>query len=376
MISRIDRGKYQPVYREVLSMRKLVILFVLVSICFAGAASADITKELYPGEKDLYEAAKKESGLNSYDTGPTWANWQALFDGFEARYGIQINYNDLGSGATVVRLDKEKNNPQGDTAYYFMPFGAAAGEKGLTEAFKPTNFDRIPDTLKDPEGKWFCIHKATIVFVVNKNLVKDVPQGWEDLLDAKYKKSVVYLDPRTTGIGYAITIATTYAKGGNLDNMETGIDYLAELQKAGNVRMIEKTTEYDKFIKGEIPIWITYDMNAYRAKYIAGLGDDVEIVIPGEGTIASPYAISLVKGGPNPNAGKLWLNYITSEEGQGLFARGFVRPILPGFDFPEEVADKFLPDSDYERVMDVDWVKASQVQKEAAELWGSRVLGE
>jgi putative spermidine/putrescine transport system substrate-binding protein len=357
-------------------MRKLTVFLVLFSLCLAGAAWAEITEELYPGEKELYEAAKQESGLNSYDTGPTWANWQALFDGFEARYGIQINYNDLGSGATVVRLEKEMNNPQGDTAYYFMPFGEAAAQKGVTEPFKPVNFERIPDTMKDPDGNWFCIHKATIVFAVNKNYVKNTPKGWKDLLKPEYSKSVVYLDPRTTGIGYAITIATTYALGGDLDDMATGIDYLAELQKAGNVRMIEKTTEYDKFIKGEIPIWITYDMNAYRAKYIAGLKDAVEIVIPEEGTIASPYAISLVKGGPNPNAGKLWLNYILSEEGQGLFAKGFVRPILPDFDFPPEVADKFLPDADYERVIDVDWVKASEVQKDAAEMWGSKVLGE
>ncbi len=83
-----------------------------------------------------------------------------------------------------------------------------------------------------------------------------------------------------------------------------------------------------------------------------------------------------MKGGPNPNAGKLWLNYILSEEGQGLFAKGFVRPILPGFKMPDEVASKFLPDEDYARAKDVDWVKAQVVQKDAATLWGSKVLGE
>ena len=244
----------------------------------------------------------------------------------------------------------------------------------MTEPFKPANFDLIPAELKDPDGNWFCIHKATVVFVINKNLVKETPKGWQELLSPKYSKSVVYLDTRTAGIGYAIVIATTYAHGGDLDNLGKGIDYLAELQKSGNVRMIEKTTEFDKFVKGEIPIWITYDMNAYRARYIAGLGDAIDIVIPEEGTITAPYAISLVKGGPNPNAGKLWLNYILSSEGQGSLP-GFVRPILPGFKMPEDVADKFLPDSDYARAKDVDWVKAQQVQKRpptsgAAKCWG------
>ena len=357
-------------------MRKHAGKALLALIAVLLLAGACFGEELYPGENALAEAAKKEKGLNSYDTGPTWANWQALFDGFEKRYGIQITWNDLGSGATVVRLDKERNNPQGDTAYYFMPSGDAARERGVTEPFKPVNFDLIPAELKDPDGNWFCIHKATVVFVINKNLVKETPKGWQDLLDPKYSKSVVYLDPRTAGIGYAIVIATTYAHGGDLDHLDKGIDYLASLQKSGNVRMIEKTTEFDKFVKGEIPIWITYDMNAYRARYIAGLGDAIDIVIPEEGTITAPYAMSLVKGGPNPNAGKLWLNYILSSEGQGLFAKGFVRPILPGFEMPADVADKFLPASDYGRAKDVDWVKAQKVQKEAASLWGSKVLGE
>jgi len=33
--------------------------------------------ELYAGEKALYEAAKKEGMVVSFDTGPTWANWAA-----------------------------------------------------------------------------------------------------------------------------------------------------------------------------------------------------------------------------------------------------------------------------------------------------------
>ncbi len=145
------------------------------------------------------------------------------------------------------------------------------------------NFDLILLSSRSRKENWFCIHKATVVFVINKNLVKETPRGWQELLSPKYSKSVVYLDPRTAGIGYAIVIATTYAHGGDLDHLDKGIDYLAALRRNPGTRMIEKTTEFDKFVKGEIPIWITYDMNAYRARYIAGLGDAIDIVIPGEG---------------------------------------------------------------------------------------------
>lgn len=354
----------------------LSFLVAMVGLTLLAGVAFGFDTELYPGERELWEKAKQEGGLNSYDTGPTWANWQGQFYAFTDRYGIEINYNDLGSGATVVRLEKESNNPQADTAYYFMPFGALAAEKGLTEAFKPVNFERLPGLIKDPEGKWFSVHKGTVVFVINKRLVKESPKSWKDLLDPRFRKSVVYLDPRTTGIGYAITIATTFSHGGDLENMAPGMDYLAQLHQAGNVRLIEKTTPFDKFAKGEIPVWITYDWNGYRAKYIAGLGDAVEIIVPEEGTITAPYAVSMVKGGPNPNTAKLWLNFIMTDMGQGIFAKGFVRPSVPGVRLPGEVAAKFLPESDYARAKDVDWVKAQSVQKQAAQMWGSKVLGE
>ncbi|HOK20058.1 MAG TPA: iron ABC transporter substrate-binding protein, partial [Thermosynergistes sp.] len=131
-------------------VKVLAVIAVLFGAFCSAAPAGAIEQELYPGEKELHEAALKEGALYSYDTGPTWANWQGLFDAFKQRYGIEVTWNDLGSGATVVRLEKENNNPQADTAYYFMPFGALAKERGVTEGFKPVNFDKIPDLLKDP----------------------------------------------------------------------------------------------------------------------------------------------------------------------------------------------------------------------------------
>ena len=92
-----------------------------------GAAIAQTvldSPELYSGEKALYEAAKKEGMVVSFDTGPTWANWAAEFAAFKKRYPeVEIVYNDIGSGATVVALDKARNRPQADTAYYFAASG-------------------------------------------------------------------------------------------------------------------------------------------------------------------------------------------------------------------------------------------------------------
>ncbi|RYF42167.1 MAG: extracellular solute-binding protein [Comamonadaceae bacterium] len=328
--------------------------------------------ELYPGEKALYAAAEKEGLVVSFDTGPEWANWKSLFRDFKKRYPeVEITYNDLGSAATVVALDKTRRRPQADTAYYFAASAVDAVKKDVVAPFQPVNFDKLPPVFREASGKWFTIHTLNIAFLVNRKLVKTVPTGWADLLKPEYKNTVVYLDPRSTGVGQVMVFAAAYANGGSVDNIKPGIDFLGQLHAAGNVQRVEGTTPYAKFLKGEIPIWISYENDGLKAKHVDGMGDAMEVVIPKEASVAAPYAISLVKNGPNPNAGKLWLNFIMSEAGQSLFAQGFVRPAVPGVKLSADVQAR-MPVAPQLRPLDV--VKASEQKAEVDKLWAQAVL--
>jgi len=356
-------------------MKKLIIGAIAASlIAFSSAAKAFEGAELYEGEKTLYEAAQKEGLIVSFDTGPTWANWSAQFKAFKERYpGVEMVYNDLGSAATVVALDKSRNRPQADTAYYFAGSALDAADKDVVEGFKPVNFDKLPDAFKSADGKWFTIHTLNVAFLVNKNLVKNAPASWADLKKPEYANSVVYLDPRSTGQGQVVVFAAALASGGSMDDVKPGIDYLAELSKSGNVLRTVGTTPYAQFLKGEIPIWIGYENDGLKAKFKDGMGDEIDVIIPSEASAAAPYAISLVKNGPNPNAGKLWLNFIMTDEGQARFADGFVRPSVPGVKLPESVAAA-MPDAPQLQPLDV--AKAKEKKSEIDKEWAKAILGE
>ncbi|UCD78056.1 MAG: extracellular solute-binding protein [Desulfobacterales bacterium] len=354
--------------------QKSIFIGIVLAVLVALPAWAFEGPELYPGEKALYEAAAKEGMVVSFDTGPTWANWGTMFKRFKQRYpDVEMAYNDLGSGATVVALEKARNRPQADTAYYFAGSAVTASEKGLLAPFKPVNFEKLPDVYRHPQGEWFVIHQLTIAFLVNTNLVKNIPQSWQDLLNPEHKNSIVYLDPRTTGQGQVLTFAANYAAGGDMQNVQPGIEYLAKLHRAGNVLRVEGTTPYAKFIKGEIPIWIGYENDGLKAKYQDGMGDAIAVVLPEEATVAAPYAISLVKNGPNPNAGKLWLNYIMTDAGQTTFAEGFVRPSVPDVQMPSDITARF-PAAPQLRPLDL--FKAAERKTEINDGWTKEVLGQ
>jgi putative spermidine/putrescine transport system substrate-binding protein len=356
-------------------MKRRQLLSALGAVPFALSLPAFALdgSELYPGEKSLYEAAKKEGFVVSFDTGPEWVNWKGLFREFKRRYPeVEITYNDLGSAATVFALEKSRRRPQADTAYFFAASAVDAVKKDVVAPFQPINFEKLPAVFREPNGKWFTVHTLNVAFLVNKKLVKSIPTRWADLLRPEYHNSIVYLDPRSTGVGQVTVFAAAFANGGSADNVKPGTDYLGKLQAAGNILRIEGTTPYAKFLKGEIPIWIGYENDGLKAKYTDGMGDAAEIVIPKEASVAAPYAISLVKNAPNPNAAKLWLNFTMSEIGQSLFAQGFVRPAVPGVRLPQDVQSKMPPAP---QLHPLDVVKASERGAEVNELWSAAVLG-
>ena len=125
-------------------MKRLFLAAALMIASPAIAQTVTDTSELYGGERALYDAAQKEGIVVSFDTGPTWANWAAEFAAFKKRYpNVEITYNDIGSAATVVALDKARRRPQADTAYYFAASALDAVNKDVVAPFKPLNFDKL-----------------------------------------------------------------------------------------------------------------------------------------------------------------------------------------------------------------------------------------
>ncbi|SIS41870.1 ABC transporter substrate-binding protein [Neptunomonas antarctica] len=295
-----------------------------------------------------------------YNCPPQWADWGTQLKVIKQELGYDIPFDNKNSGQTLAQLLVEQNNPVADVAYYGVSFGITAADKGVTEAYKPANWDLIPDGLKDPDGEWFAIHSGTIGLFVNVDALdgKPVPKSWKDLLDPTYKGMVGYLDPSSAFVGYAGAVAINGALGGNLDNFEPGLNYFAQLQQ--NDPIVPKQTAYGRVISGEIPILLDYDFNAYRAKYKDGA--NTEFVIPEEGTVIVPYVMSLVKNAPNPEKGRKILDFVLSDKGQAVWANAFLRPVRPDA-MTDEVKAKFLPDTEYARAIPVDYKKMAEVQK-------------
>lgn len=286
-----------------------------------------------------------------YNCPPEWADWGGMLRLMQQRMTLTVPPDNKNSGQSLAALIAERAAPVADFVYLGGQVGPQAKAAGVLAPHKAQGFDRIPASLKDPEGYWFTIHSGTLGLFVNTAALRGapVPQRWQDLLDPRYRGMVGYLDPTSAAVGQVGVIAVNLALGGTYQNLDPAIAFFKRLQ--ANQPIVPKQTAYARVLSGEIPILFDYDFNAYRAQHADRA--PARFVIPQEGTQILPYVVGLVRNGPNPANGRRALDFLLSEEGQRHWANAFLRPVFPEA-MTAEAKSRFLPDADYARATPLD----------------------
>lgn len=342
---------------------RAVAATVAAGLALSACGNADTSGE------DARSAEPGESGtVITYNSPSEWGNFGEVLASFTEDTGISAPNDPKNSGQTLAALQAEAAAPVADSAYVGIAFADQLVQADLLAPYTPEGVDAIDEDLRDPEGRWHTIHTGAVAFIVNKTHLGDaeVPRSWEDLTKPEYRGKVGYLDPTQAAVGYSVATAVNEAMGGDLDNWEPGLDYLSRLKENGAVTPAQTATALVG--QGEIPILIDTDFNGYKLR---DQGVDVEVVIPEEGSLLIPYVVGKVNGGPNPENADALLDFYFSEKGQGLFARGYMRPVIGSI--PDDMAAEMLPDSDYDRARTVDYTKQGAVQDDFIAAFTDRV---
>ncbi|MCE7858389.1 MAG: extracellular solute-binding protein [Chloroflexi bacterium CFX2] len=302
---------------------------------------------------ELVAAAEAEGMLTTIALPPDWCNYGGVIDAFKAKYpNIEVNElnPDAGSADEIeaIKANKDNKGPQApDVIDVGFSFGESSKAEGLIQPYKVSTWDTIPDDAKDPEGYWYGDYYGVLSFLVNTDVQPDVPQDWADLLDPKYNGQIALSgDPRTSNQAIQSVFAAALANGGSLDNPQPGLDFFADLNAAGN--LIPLIANNGLVATGEIPVRITWDYNALAAIDSFEGNPNATVVVPATGRFAGVYVQAISAYAPHPNAAKLWMEFLYSDEGQLLWMEGYCHPIREADlrargVIPQELLDK-LPD--------------------------------
>jgi putative spermidine/putrescine transport system substrate-binding protein len=337
-----------------------------------------------PSLNQLVASAKQEGQVTVIALPHDWCGYGDVINGFKAKYGLKVNElnPDAGSGDEVEAIKANKGNvgPQApDVIDVGLAFGPSAKKEGLIQPYKVSTWATIPTDAKDAEGYWYGDYYGVLTFQVNADLVTIFPSDWPDLLKPEYKNAVALAgDPRTSSQAiHGVFAAGLAAAKGNVDAAaDAGLKFFADLNKRGNfVPVIGKVAS---LAQGSTPIIIRWDYNALADRDTLKGNPRVEVVVPQSGVMAGVYVQAISAYAPHPNAAKLWMEYLYSDEGQLGWLKGYCHPIrfqnlVSSRKVPADLLAKLPPAAAYAKAFFPTLQQLDRVKQVITKLWDTVV---
>jgi iron(III) transport system substrate-binding protein len=285
------------------------------SALLAGTVFATPTRAAAPPAEAiapaLIEAAKKE-GKCAFYTAMDLAFAERLAKTFEAKYpGIAVRVERSGAERIFTRIGQEytANIHAVDVVNTADQSHCIVWKRnGWLQPYLPEEVAKYYDKqFYDPDGLHITTRILVSPIAYNTKLVKseDAPKSFADLLDPKWKGQIVKAHPAYSGTIMNATFQIA---------RDLGWGYLEKLA-AQNVLQVQSATDPPKKIAlGERAIMA--DGAGYLVIRGKEGGQPVDVIYPTEGTPLATGPSAVFKGAPNPNAARLFQNWMHSREAQ------------------------------------------------------------
>jgi ABC-type Fe3+ transport system substrate-binding protein len=299
-------------------LRCLVPLLATGSLAMPAAAA-----EPYRPDPALVAAAQKEGQVLIYTSLIVEQIVRPLIKVFQSHVpGIDVKYVRADSTALVVRLTNEAraNRPQADI-WHMVEGVRPLIESGIAGPLDLPAAKTLPAAYTDPNGRWVTTNLALRSLAYNTKLVPQAPRSYADLIEPRFKGKFVW-NPNSVSGAYGF-IGTVLRHMGE----EKGLAYLRALAKQDitPVPMAIRAV-LDRVIAGEYAMGL--EMNGSHAYISAGMG------APVAWAPLDPVSLMLQVAGvnakaPNPNAARLFIDFMISRAGQEVFRDRDYVPVHP-----------------------------------------------
>ena len=293
---------------------------------FAAAVTIAASAAMADDEPALVAAAQKEGSVVWYTTQIINPLVLALTAAFEKKYDVRVDYVRTNSAEVTLRIaDEARAGKVAADVYDGTIVGEALKRRGLAEQWIPPEAMSFPADYRDPDGYWVAQNFYLITAAVNTGLVPpgSEPKNWDDLLDPKYRGQIAWGGTASVSAGAGF-VGIVLKQLGN----EKARAYLAKLarQKIAAIDAAARVV-IDQVIAGEYKLGL--QIFPEHADESAAKGAPVKWIAMAPGMSAIVSTAGIVKSSPHPNAARLFLAYMISEQGQKIFRDAFYNPANP-----------------------------------------------
>ena len=275
-------------------------------------------------QEALVEGAKKEGTLG-FATAISAAGMPRFMDAFKAKYpflDVSSGYYSAPTGRVLARLNAEMDagNLSFDVLHVanLAPYLTMARERKLL-AYHSAELAAFPE---DAHGGdlWTTVRIVGIIMAYNKNVLapEKAPQAWVDMLRPEFKGRKLIIQDSAAG--------TAFNQMYILEKL-LGTDFMKRWGAQEPIIVATSAQLIDLLVRGEALVGATVDH--FRAFEPDAVKAGIVGVYPGEGMPLAPAPIALLTGAPHPNAGKLFIDFTLSKEGNTLLVHDILGVYSP-----------------------------------------------
>jgi iron(III) transport system substrate-binding protein len=340
-LTRDPRKQSTGNWRKTLLSVIIILLLLCPGLALAASQNAAIDGAKKEGKLVLYTAMQPEDSSK-------------LIELYRTRYPfVDASFFRAGSAPLLNRILTESRTGR------FL-FDVVSGKvsdllllqkRGLLGTIVSSELAAYPDKFKDKQSRWVDLYNNYYTIAYNNQRVRpsEVPAGWDDLLDARWRDGRITLDPRSYDWYFGMLTAWGGQRSG---------DFMRKLNQQKPAFRDGNVLIANLLAAGEFPIAITY---AHLVERLRTRGAPVDWVAV-KPMVAAPISIALAARPMNPNAANLFVDLVLSKEGSEILksmgrvpTRGDVLPSAKRLDaknldlFPLHVSSDDMDPEDFRK---------------------------
>lgn len=284
-------------------MKKHYVWLVLAVLLIPVALFAQANMEKPEASQRIITVYAYDSFVSEWGPGPL------VVPAFEEKTGIKVNLVSAGNGGELLsRLELENHNPQADVVIGISnELLHESVSSGLLQPYASPALEEIPTFLHfDPTYALVPFDYGNYAFVYDTQKISDPPSSLDDLLDPRWNRSLILMDPRTSSVGMGLLEWTIAVYGDSYlqwwEAVKPNVLTIADGWSSG----------YGLFTEGEAPMVISYTTSpVYHVLYEES--DRYQALVFDGGNMAVIEGAGIVKSTKELDAAQQFIDFLLTD---------------------------------------------------------------
>ena len=255
--------------------------------------------------------------------------YEPIIKEFEERTNLMVKVERGSSEEMTGRLEDEEERPDWDVVFG-VGIETLEQSKEHWQVYKSPEAAFITESFQCEDNRWTSFSALPLVIMYNTNVVtyRELPVGWNSLLEPRWKGRIAFMDPRRSDVYSAALVPAVHTWGKRGDYLEQFMENL----EYGTLNSMQEVNA--GILDGRYSLGVTMEESAQA---LLSEGADVDYIYPQEGTTALPDGTAIVKGCSNPDAARQYQDFTVSRDTQRILVSDLNRrsvrsdvPPLPG----------------------------------------------